>query len=114
MVKTIQIGGGEVTLAANAATPYRFKQVFNEDLFQIFAATRNKTEEENASLTDTVAKLAFIMCKQAEKADMNMVSMVDFFDWLEGFGPMDLVFAGEEIMNFYNSSTKGSVEAKKK
>ena len=114
MVKTVKIGGGEVILAANAATPYRFKQVFGEDLFRIFSETQTKTEEENIELADTVMKLAYIMMKQAEKADMDMISVDDFMKWLEGYAPMDIVLAGEEIIGLYMSSTLGSVEPKKK
>lgn len=114
MVKTIKIGGGEVILAANAATPYRYKQLFHEDLFKIFSDSQNKSEAENISLTDTVMKLAFIMTKQAEKADMSMLSEDDFISWLENYDPMDLVLVGEDIINMYMGSTKQSVEPKKK
>lgn len=113
MIKTVKIGGGEVILAANAATPYRFKQVFHKDLFQIFTASTNNTEEENIGLADTITKLAFIMNKQAEKADMNALSEDGFYSWLENYAPLDIVLAGEEIISFYMSSTQGTVEAKK-
>ena len=113
MIKTVKIGGGEVILAANAATPYRYKQVFGEDLFQILAASPNKTEEENITLTDTITKLTYIMSKQAEKADMSALSVDGFYSWLEDYAPLDIVFAGEEIISFYMSSTQGTVTAKK-
>lgn len=112
MVKTIAIGGKEYIFAANAATPFRYKQLFNEDLFVVFSEAA-KTEE-SAPLAETVAKMAYIMIRQAEKADMNKISMEDFMSWLEDFGPMDLMIAGEEIMNFYLSSTTGTSIPKKK
>ena len=87
MVKTIAIGGREYIFAANAATPFRYKQLFNEDLFVVFSEAA-KTEE-SAPLAETVAKMAYIMIRQAEKADMNKISMEDFMSWLEDFGPMD-------------------------
>lgn len=114
MTKTVKIGGGEVILTANAATPYRFKQVFNEDLFKIFAESTGKTEEESIDLADTVMKLAFIMMKQAEKADMGTLSEDDFYTWLEAYDPMDIVLAGGDIVNLYLGSTQGSVAPKKK
>ena len=114
MVKTVKIGGGEVILAANAATPYRYRQAFHEDLFKIFTESANKSEEESYDLADVVTKLAYIMVRQGEKADMNYVGVDDFLEWLEDFAPMDIVLAGEEIINFYMSSTQGSVEPKKK
>lgn len=113
MVKTIKVGGKEFIFAANAATPYRYKQLFNEDLFTIFQNAA-KNEEGNIILADTMTRLAFVMIKQAEKADMNTITMDDFYAWLEDFAPMDLVLVGEEIVNFYMSSTEGSIIPKKK
>ena len=114
MVRTVKIGGGEVILAANAATPYRFKQVFGEDLFRIFSESTQKSEEENIELADTVMKLAYIMMRQAEKADMDLVSVDDFMSWLEGYDPMDIVLSAEDIIGTYMSSTTGSITPKKK
>lgn len=114
MVKTIKIGGGEVILTANAATPYRYKQVFGEDLFKIFSSATSKTDEENVELTDTVMKLCYVMMRQAEKADMSLLSVDDFYSWLESYEPMDIILAGQDIINMYTSSTQGSVTPKKK
>lgn len=113
MTKTIKIGGGEVKLAANAATPLRYKQLFNKDLFKIFAAA-SKNEEDGIALADTVSELAFIMAKQGEEADMNTLTFDEYVEWLEGYAPMDLVLVSEEVMNFYLQSTNGSVIPKKK
>ena len=112
MVKTIAIGGKDYIFAANAATPFRYKQLFNEDLFVVFSKASNSGE--SAALAETVARMAYIMIRQAEKADMNKISMDDFLSWLEDFGPMDLMLAGEEIMNFYLQSSNGSIIPKKK
>lgn len=114
MVKTIEIGGREIIFAANAATPYRYKQLFKEDLFVLFQSSSKKSEDENMVLAEVVMKLAFIMAKQAEKADMNHLSEDDFVEWLEGFAPMDLVIVSEEILNFYMSTTNGTLVPKKK
>lgn len=113
MVKTIAIGGREYIFAANAATPFRYKQLFNEDLFVIFSKASADTEN-TATLAETVTRLAYIMIRQAEKADMNNISMDDFLTWLEDFAPMDLMMAGEGILNFYLSSSNGSIIPKKK
>lgn len=114
MTKTIKIGGGEVKLAANAATPIRYKQLFNKDLFKIFA-NASKDEENSLSLADTVSELAFIMlCQGEERSDWSSLTVDDYVGWLENYAPMDLVVASEEIMNFYLSSTNGSIVPKKK
>ena len=106
-------GGKEIKLAANAATPFRFKQLFNMDLLQIFQKS-TKSEDDGMILGDVIAQLAFIMNRQAEGANMNSISMDEFFTWLEGFEAMDFVTAGQQIIDVYLASTKTSVEAKKK
>jgi len=114
MTKSITLEGGkEIKLAANAATPFRFKQLFGLDLLRMFQQS-TKSEDDQIVLADVVSQLAYIMNKQAEGANMNAISMDDFFLWLEGFEAMDLVSAGEQIMNVYLSSTITSVDAKKK
>ena len=114
MTKSITLEGGkEVKLAANAATPFRFKQLFGSDLLRIFQQS-TKSEDDGMTLGEVVTQMAFIMNRQAEGANMNDISMDDFFSWLEGFEAMDFVNAGEEIINVYLSSTKTSVESKKK
>lgn len=114
MIQTITLDGGrEIKLAANAATPLRYKQLFGQDLLRVFQQS-TKTEEDGVLLADIVAQLAFIMNRQAEKQDLNAVSMDEFYSWLEDFGSMDFVLAGQDIMNVYLDSTKVSVDAKKK
>ena len=114
MQKTIMLDGGkEVKLAANAATPFRFKQLFGKDLLRIFNDS-SKDESEQIGLADTVTELAFIMNSQAEGRDMNRLSMDEFFTWLEEYEPMDFVIKAQEVIEVYISSTQVSAEAKKK
>ena len=101
MFKTITIDGKEIELAANAATPFRFKQVFHKDLFAILG-NEDKAETEGV---EAVTKLAFIMAKQAEKADMNKLNDDGFMEWLEDFGPMAFVESAESILAVYMEST---------
>lgn len=101
MFKKINIDGREVELSANAATPFRFKQVFNKDLLAVFA-DEEKAQKEGL---EVVSELAYIMSKQAEKADMTKLSFDDFLEWLEGFGPMAFVNSSEDIMSVYTDST---------
>lgn len=114
MIQTITLEGGKtVELAANAATPFRFKQLFNADLFRIFHQSA-QDEAEATIMADVVTQLAFIMNKQAEGANMNTMSMEDFYSWLEDYEPMDFVVKGEEIIKIYLASAQTTVEAKKK
>lgn len=114
MTRTITLEGGkEIRLAANAATPFRFKQLFGSDLLKLFQEN-SENKENNVYMADVITQLAFIMSKQAEKADMNSLSMGEFYTWLEDYEPMDFIMKSEDIVNTYLSSTLMSVEAKKK
>lgn len=104
MFKKITIDGKEVELAANAATPFRFKQVFHKELFSILG-NEQKAESEGV---EAVTQLAYIMAKQAEKADMSKLNEDGFLEWLEDFGPMAFVNGAEEILNAYMESTIGT------
>lgn len=97
MFKKVIIDGKETELMANAATPFRYKQVFGRDLFSILG-NEQKAETEGV---EAVTELAYIMMKQAEKADMNKLTKDDFLTWLEGYGSMAFISAAEDIMNVY-------------
>lgn len=114
MRKTITLEGGKaVDLAANAATPFRFKQLFNTDLLKIFKQS-TENEEDQTDLADVITQMAYIMNRQAEGADMNKISMDDFYTWLEDYEPMDFITVGDKVVDVYMASAKVSVEAKKK
>ena len=114
MTKTITLEGGkEVKLAANAATPFRFKQIFGQDLLKLFKKS-SENEEEQMALGEVVTQMAFIMNNQAEGTNMNNLSMDDFYTWLEDYEAMDFVMASGDIINYYMASSLPTVESKKK
>jgi len=101
MFKKLTIDGKEIEFAANAATPFRFKQVFQKDLLQILG-NEDKAEKEGV---EAVTQLAFIMAKQAEKADMGKLTYDEFLTWLEDFSAMAFVESAEEILGVYMDQT---------
>lgn len=103
MHKEIEIDGRNVEFTANAATPFRFKQVFRKDLLTILGSGGNEGESIEA-----VMQLAFIMAKQAEKTDMNKLNEEMFITWLEGFSPMAFIDKAEDILSVYTDSTLGT------
>lgn len=104
MFKTLTIDGKEIGFAANAATPFRFKQTFKKDLFSILG---NEERAQNEGV-ETITQLAYIMSKQAEKADMAKLNEDDFIVWLEDFSGMAFVENAEDILNIYMDSTIGT------
>ena len=104
MYKTIEIDGKELEFAANAATPFRYKQVFKSDLFAVLG-NEERVEEQGA---EVVMRLAYIMHNQAQKTDMNKLNEDGFIEWLEGFSSMAFVNSAEDIINAYMDSTVGT------
>lgn len=102
MFKTLNIDGREIEFSANAATPFRYRQIFHKDLLSILG---NEEKAQNEGV-EAVTELAFIMAKQAEKADMGKLNEEVFFEWLEGFGSMAFVNNAEDILNIYMESTE--------
>ena len=104
MYKSMVIDGKTINFSANGATPFRFKQIFQKDLFSILG-NEEKAESEGV---EAVTELAYIMAKQAEGVDMNKLNYEDFIAWLEGFSSMAFVENAEEILNIYMSSSVGT------
>lgn len=104
MYKKIVVDGKEMEFAANAATPFRFKQIFHKDLLSILG-NEEKAETEGV---EAVTELAYVMAKQAEKADMTKLNYDEFIAWLEEFDPMAFVDSAEEILNVYMGNAVSS------
>lgn len=110
MYGIVMIGGKGVEMVANAASPYRFKQIFREDFLKRAIETNG---DETASV-DLFVKMGFIMAKQAEKADFDKLNEDSFFEWLEGFEPSDVQIAAGEIANIYAGNAETKATPKKK
>ena len=104
----VNIGEKGVEMVATASTPIRLRQVFGIDYFAI--VTKKPDESQ---MMDLYSKLAFIMAKQAEGADMNALTLLDFYDWTDQFEPLDVVLAVGEISNLYDKQAKTTAKAKK-
>ena len=108
MLKEIKIGAHNVNFLSNGATPLYFKQIFKSDLLKDL----NGDGLEIAQ--DKIPELAFVMAKQAEKANMMQLNYESFVDWLTQFEPLDLVLVGADIANVYISDSIPTEEPKKK
>ena len=83
-------------MAANAATVYVYRQIFQEDFLK-----EAQAKEPDPTIFQ---KIGFVMAMQAEKKDIGdlmKLTQKDFFVWLSQFGPMDLLECSNEIMNLY-------------
>lgn len=109
MYGKVKIGNKEIEMVANGATPYRFKQLFHEDLLRL--AVKSGDEIDNVNL---FIQAGFIMAKQAEKADFSTLNIEDFYNWLEEFEANDVAMAAGDIANIYAGNAETSENPKPK
>lgn len=102
MTDTIKIGEMEMVMAANAATPFWFNQIFHDDFFVL---SQKVTDGNEGAAVDLFSKTGFIMAKQAEGAQMNKLNLDSYIKWLEQFEPMDLAMAAADIALLYSGQT---------
>lgn len=109
MIGNIKIGENEVAMAANAATPFYFNQIFHDDFFVL---SQKVTDGNEGAAVDLFSKTGFIMAKQAEGAQMNKLNMESYIKWLEQFEPMDLAIASADIAMLYSGQTQTTAKPK--
>lgn len=110
MRQNIFIGSKSVEMVANAATPFRFRNVFKKDLLKIFS---NPSEDNVSAQLEAGQMLAYIMAKQAEGVDMNKLTEEQFYVWLEDFSSSDMYDSLEAIVNLWQATGETSSTPKK-
>lgn len=96
----VKIGGVDVPMTANAATPIRYNQIFREGYYKTVTDGTITTEQR----IEFFEKVGFVMAKQAEKTDMTKIREADFFEWLEQFEVNDLINAVDDIADVYQGN----------
>lgn len=95
-------GYKEVPMLANAATSFRHRQVFHEDLMSILTKVSQHPEDDTIVDSDLVSRMAYIMASAAdEKKDMNTLSVDDYMAWLEDYEAISFTLAAEAIGGIY-------------
>lgn len=91
--------GGEINLLANAATKYRFRQIFGLDLMdEMENATSGRALEIFEMLTYTMMLQAN---KEAEKGSID-----GFFAWLESMESAEITDHVDTILAIYQGNQK--------
>lgn len=113
MYKELQIGGHDAPLCllANAATAYRYRQVFREDLIALYAGLA-ESKTARGDTIDAAHKLAFIMNAAAEKKDMARLNEESFYVWLEQYDELEIATAADDIWAVFLSQQEGSSRPK--
>ena len=105
MEKTIKIGGVEVPMKANAATPRYYLERFGRDIFDDMAKIRSG--DTNLAFMEN---LAYLMAWQVDRTIPESV-----VEWLEQFDdPMGVLNASKDIMTLWYGNAKTRAKAKKK
>lgn len=112
MQRDIEIGDKTVAMRANAATAYRYRQVFKGDLLTELVARQNNPNDPE--YIELIQRLGYILAAAAEGKDMNTLSEVDYVDWLENFEAVELMEALPKIMEVYIGNKVQKSTPKKK
>lgn len=106
-------------LLANAATPLRYKHVFEDDLLTEIA-NAHKTDENGREIyqIDFISELAFIMAMQANALSdktikLEKLNYEKYVDWLEQYDGMAFESAAGDIMNVYVGNAVSDSKSKK-
>lgn len=120
MYKTIKMKLADGTkkefgFLAVGSTPYRYKQIFKQDLMRDISKLINKDldaigDDADFSVTD---KLAFVMNCQAEKIDLNLQNNDTFLEWVDQFETAELFNHISDFIGIYLGN-KGSTSNPKK
>lgn len=101
-MNTVKIGEIEVAFTVNAATPYIYRKMFNEDLL----VKMQKLTAENPD-TECLYNLAYCMAKQANP---NILPMEE---WLAQFDLTEFYNALPTFLEAWSNDTKQTSKPKK-
>lgn len=89
--KNVQIGGANVGMLANGASPFIYKTIFKDDFIQACA-------EERAT-TALFVQMGFVLAMQYEHGTAGALKKTeaDFYKWLESFDMMEPEKAAVQI-----------------
>lgn len=110
MTKEIMIGDVPVKFTGNAATTYRYKQLFQRDILKSFMAQGTDID------TDMIMELAYVMHLQAEGAGneaFNKSSFESYLAWLDGLDFVEMLTAAPEILSIWADTSKQASASKK-
>lgn len=111
MQKSIMIGDVEVAMRASAATAIRYRNTFHGDIMK--ELMEMNTEQIDSSVIEKIQKLAFIMAKSAEGANMTALTEDDYLEWLDQFDSLEMMTASKDIVSIYLGGKVSESELKK-
>ena len=108
----IEIGGKEVEMLANAASPILYKRVFRQDWFKVLSESQN--DESGIEGISYFEQMGFIMAMQASKpGQLANLTFDDYLDWLAQFETEDLMAALGDVASLYRGQEVTNSQPKK-
>ena len=109
MKTTIEVNGKQMVFEASAMTDHMADHIFGLNISYAVQHT------DDASMTDIVKKIAFVMYKRAERGGWRKVEELtedDYFDWLDSIDSYVIENNAKEIMALYANNKKTTVSPK--
>jgi hypothetical protein len=109
MYGKVLIGEKEIGMAANAASPIIYRNIFHEDFLR-------KVQEKDPDV-DLFQKMGYVMAMQAKTSKMSELTKLNFdsyVEWLSQFEPMDIITATGQMSDIYFGNTIKNSDPKKK
>lgn len=115
---TLKLADGnekEFGFLAVGSTPYRYKQLFKQDLMLEITKFVNSDFDGIGANADfsVVEKLAFVMNCQSEKKDLNCQNFDTFLEWVDQFETSELFDHITDILGIYLGNKESTSEPKK-
>lgn len=106
-IETVKIGELSVQMCACASVLPAYRNIFGEDFLKVVSAD---TQDMSVYI-----RMGFVMAMFAEKtrAEVNKLTVDNFYEWLDQFSTGDMVNAIAEIATVFIKESGGSVAAKK-
>lgn len=112
MEKDIVIDGRPIRFKASAATPRIYAEMFQRDLFSDLQKIQNSLGSDGLSLEPetmrSIENLAYTMASQADP------ELPDIKEWLDGFGFMSIYTALPDMLELWQTNSKGTSKSQKK
>ena len=114
MTGVVKIGTHEIEMTANAATAYRYRNLFQQDLYVQLQESIQGGKHSKASLTDVIPRLGYVMALQSKGAEAcQRANFESFMEWLSQFEASEPLEAGSDIMDLYNAQRATTSTEKK-
>lgn len=106
----VKIGGKDVDMLANAASPVIYRRIFQKDFLL-------QMDPKGEIDTNALSEMGYVMSLQTQmtfKEIVDTISQDDYYIWLEQFEAFDVMMASNAIFALFKGQEKTLVSQKKR